>query len=199
MTTIRSDYELNQFTTKGEVTMENQSHQTKFTEAQIKEHIQLIKKIVEKNRKENTGEHFTSVTSDEIKRKLKRVNSPMIVSQGWGSVAPGGTVNYNLGIYNPDPTQAIWLFAHVWVGSGNVDPTVGTFLQNIDTRFPRLTQPAFSGLTLPAGDSTTLNFSLVIPATVERTNYLGNSCLMQFNWHDIGTYLDRGIFVFRVV
>lgn len=179
--------------------MVRESSQAKFSAAQIKEHIQRIEKVVETNRAENAGEHFTSVTPEEIERKLKRVNSPMIVSQGWGSVAPGGTVNYNLGIYNPDPTSAVCLFAHVWVGSGNVDPTVGTFLQNVDARFPRLTQPAFSGLTLSAGNSANLSFSLMIPATVERTNYLGNSCLMQFNWHDVGMYLDRGIFVFRVV
>ena len=179
--------------------MTSQSSQTELTEVQIKEHIQRIEKAVEKNKTENTGEHFTSVTPDEIKSKLRRVNSPMIVSQGWGAAAPGGTVNYNLGIYNPDPTQAIWLFAHVWVGSGNVDPTVGTFLLNVDTRFPRLTQPAFSGLTLAAGASATLSFALEIPTTVEKTNYLGNSCLMQFSWHDVGAYLDRGIFVFRVV
>ncbi|WP_420209133.1 hypothetical protein [Candidatus Electronema sp. JC] len=179
--------------------MATQSTQTKFTESQVKEHIQRIEKVTEKHSSENREEHFTCVTPDEIERKLKRVNSPMIVSQGWGSAAPGGTVNYSLGIYNPDPTQAIWLFAHVWVGSGNIDPTVGTFLQNIDTRFPRLTEPSSSGLALAAGASTTLNFSLVIPATIERTNYLGNSCLMSLNWHDIGTYLDRGVFVFRVV
>lgn len=179
--------------------MENQSNQTKFTEAQIKEHIQRIKKIVEKNRKEYTGEHFTSVTSDEIKRKLNRVNSPMIVSQGWSSASPGGTFDYFLGIYNPDPTQATRLFAHVWVGSGNIDPTVGTFLQNVDTRFPRLTQPTFPGLSLPAGDRATFIFPVVVPATIEKTNYLGNSCLMRSNAFTVGTYLDRCVFVFRVV
>jgi hypothetical protein len=122
----------------------------------------------------------------------------MIVSQGWNNTTLGGTVNYSLGHYNPDPTQAIWLFGHVWVGSGNVDPTVGTFLLNVDPRFPRLTQPAFSGLTLAAGASATLTFALKVPSTVEKTNYLGNSSLMQFNWHDVGTYLDRGVFVFAV-
>lgn len=178
--------------------MTNQSKKTEFTEAQIKEHIQSIEKAVEKHKSEKKGEHFTSVTPDEIEKKLKRVNSPIIVSQSWGSTMPGGTVDYNLGIYNPDPTQAIWLFAHVWVGSGNVDPTVGTFLLNVDTRFPRLTQPTFSGLTLEPGASATLSFALKVPTAVEKTNYLGNSCLMQFNWHDVGTYLDRGIFVFEV-
>ena len=149
-------------------------------------------------KREYKSEHFTAVTPEEIEKKLKRARSPMIVSQGWGSTTPGGTVNYSLGIYNPDPTQAVWLFAHVWVGSGNVDPTVGTFLLNVDARFPRLTQPTFAGLTLAPGASATLSFALKVPSTIEKTNYLGNSCLMQFNWHDIGKYLDRGIFVFAV-
>jgi hypothetical protein len=71
------------------------------------------------------------------------------------------------------------LFAHVWVGSGNVDPTVGTFLLNVDTRFPRLTEPAFTGLALAAGEMAMLNFTIKVPSTVEKkTNYIGNSCLM---------------------
>ena len=37
-----------------------------------------------------------------------------------------------------------------------------------------------------------------VPASVEKTNYLGCSCLMQFNWHDVGKYLDRAVFVFTV-
>jgi hypothetical protein len=178
--------------------MAAKSKQRKWTTAQIKQQIQKIQEVIEKQRRENKGEHFTAVTPEEIEKKLKRVKSPMIVSQGWNSSNPGGTVNYNLGIYNPDPTEAIWLFAHVWVGSGNVDPTVGTFLLNIDTRFPHLTEPAVFGQTLAAGASATLSFALQVPAAAETTNYLGNSCLMQFNWHDIGTYLDRGIFVFGV-
>lgn len=178
--------------------MATKEKQTKWTAGQVKEQIQRIGNAVAKHKAENKGEHFTSVTPEDIERKLKRVNSPMIVSQGWSGTSPGGTFNYGLGIYNPDPTQAVWLFAHVWVGSGNVDPTVGTFLLNVDTRFPRLTQPEFFGLTLAAGASSVLNFTITVPASIEKTNYLGNSCLMQFNWHDVGTYLDRGIFVFEV-
>ena len=55
--------------------MASQSDQTKWTEGEIKEHIQRIEKAVEKHKSENKGEHFTSVTPDEIERKLKRVNS----------------------------------------------------------------------------------------------------------------------------
>ena len=170
----------------------------KFSPAQIRDLAGKIEAAVKKHKREHKGEHFTSVTAEEIEKKLKRVDSPMIVSQGWNSTTPGGLVNYGLGIFNPDPTQAIWLFAHVFVGSGNVDPVTGTFLLNVDGRFPRLAEPAFFGLTLAPGAFAVLNFTLQIPLTVDRSNYLGNSCLMQFNWHDIGQYLDRSVFVFAV-
>jgi hypothetical protein len=170
----------------------------KFTSAQIKNHIKKIQEAIEKQKRENKSEHFMSITPKEIERKLKRVNSPMIVFEGWGPASPGGTVNYSLGIYNPDATQADSLFAHVWVGSGNVDPTIGTFLLNVDTRFPRLTQPAPFGLTLASGASATLNFTLKVPTAVESTNYIGESCLMRGGWFDTGQYLDRALFVFEV-
>ncbi len=178
--------------------MATRSAGKKWSAAEVKQHVAKIQAAIEKIKRENKGEHFTAITSEEIEKKFKRVNSPMIISQGWNSTTPGGTVNYSLGIYNPDPTQAFWLFAHVAVGSGNVDPVTGTFLLNVDTRFPRLTQPAFDGLTLASGASAVLNYALKVPATAEKTNYLGNSCLMRFNWHDIGTYLDRSVFVFGV-
>lgn len=178
--------------------MVNKPKQKKWTAAQIKAHIKKIKQVVEAQKSENKGEHFIAVTPEEIEKKLKRTNSPMIVSEGWSNTTAGGTLNYTLGIYNPDPVQATGLIAHVWIGSGNVDPTVGTFLLNVDTRFPRLTEPATFGLTLAAGASATLAFALTVPATIEKTNYLGNSCLMQFNWLDVGTYLDRSVFVFAI-
>jgi hypothetical protein len=178
--------------------MADKSAGKQWSAAEIQQHVTKIQAAIEKIKRENKGEHFTSITPDEIEKKFKRVNSPMIISQGWNSTTPGGTINYSLGIYNPDPAQAIWLFAHVAVGSGNVDPVTGTFLLNVDPRFPRLTQPAFAGLTLASGASAVLSYALKVPATVEKTNYLGNSCLMQFNWHDIGKYLDRSVFVFGV-
>ncbi len=178
--------------------MAKSTTKSKWTAADIKNHTKKILEVVAGLKKENKLPNFTGITREEIVKKFTRVNSPMIVSQSWGGTTPGGTVNYNVGIYNPDPTTAIWLFVHVWVGSGNVDPVPGTFLLNADTRFPRLTQPAPLGFSLAAGASTTLSFSLKVPAAVEKTGYIGNSCLMRFNWHDTGTYLDRGVFVFAV-
>ena len=175
----------------------------KFGPGDVKKHTARIQELAEelkKGRKKEDKENVTIITPEEIEQKLKRVNSPFIWSQGWGGSVPlNGTLNYNVGIYNPDPTTAIWTFAHVWVGSGNVDPVTGTFLLNVDTRFPRLTQPDFAGMSIPSGGSVTQSFQIKIPATVEKTNYLGNTCLMAFNWHDVGTYLDRSVFVFKVV
>ncbi|HST10154.1 MAG TPA: hypothetical protein VLL05_07240 [Terriglobales bacterium] len=174
------------------------STRQKFSTTQIRKLTSQIEEAVRKLKRENKGEHFTAVTAEEVQKKLRRLNSPMIISQGWSSTTPGGSFNYSLGIFNPDPIQVGSLFAHVFVGSGNVDPVSGTFLLNVDDRFARLTEPPFFGLSLAPGASATLNFTLTVPPTAPRTQYLGNSCLMQFNWHDIGTYLDRSVFVFGV-
>lgn len=170
----------------------------KLTAKQIKEQTEKVQAAIAKHKRENKEEHFTSLTAEEIAAKLKRVNSPMIVSQGWSGTTPGGTFNYSVGIQNPDPTSAGSLYVHVWVGSGNVDPTVGTFLINVDPRFPRLTQPPAFGVTLAPGASTTLTFAIAVPAGIQKTVYLGNSCLMQLSYHDVGKYLDRGSFPFNV-
>jgi len=174
------------------------------TAEEIKEHVKRIQEAIEKYKREKKEENFTYITPEEIENKLKRVTSPIIFFQGFdATTVPGNYINYSLGIYNPDPFQAKWLFGHVWVGSGNIDPTVGTFLLNADPQFPRLTQPAYPGLTLPPSPSVNsfarLAFVLNVPNTAQRTNYLGNSCLMRFSFNDIGQYLDRAVFVFGVV
>lgn len=174
------------------------STRKRLTPAQIKQQTQKIRAAIEEHKAKCREEHFTSLSPEDIERKLKRVNSPMIVSQGWSDTTPGGTFNYSVGIQNPDPTSAGNLYVHVWVGSGNADPTLGTFLLNVDPRFPRLTQPAFFGLSLASGANATLSFSIKVPAAIEKAIYLGNSFLMQLKYEDIGRYLDRGVFPFAV-
>jgi hypothetical protein len=174
------------------------STRKKLTPAQLKQQRQKIQEAIEEHKRENREEHFTSLTPGEIERKLKRINSPMIVSQGWSNTTPGGTFSYNVGIHNPDPTSAENLYVHVWIGSGNADPIVGTFLLNVDPRFPRLTQPAPFGLSLTSGANATLSFSIKVPTAIEKASYLGNSFLMQLNYHDVGQPLDRGVFPFAI-
>ena len=171
----------------------------KFSAARIKEQTKKIQETIDKEKTSLPGTELHRGDPEDIARKLRRLKSPMIVFQGWSGSAPaGGTINYSVGIWNPDPSQAIWLFAHAWVGSGNVDPLVGTFLLNVDTRFPRLTQPAFAGASIGPSSSLTISFDLQVPTGVQKTNYIGNTCLMQFNWHDVGAYLDRSVWPFTV-
>jgi hypothetical protein len=148
---------------------------------------------------ERQGLNFTAPTAEQLRKKVARANSPMIVFQSWsGSTTAGGAISYTVGINNPDPDRWIWLFAHVFVGPANVAPNVGAAIQSVDSRFPRLTMPPFAGLTLDPGDTQSLNFSLDVPAGVESSNYLGNTILFQSTWHDVGEYLDRSLFVFEV-
>lgn len=176
--------------------------QKTWTAAQIKEHIRKIQELIEQQKRlVKKGEGFIAVTPEDIERKLKRTNSPFAIGEfgSWTVPTPlGGTFTYNIDLYNPDPFWAQSLHVHVWVGSGNVDPTTGTFLLNVDARFPRLTYPGWPSLALAPGTSTRVNFSMQVPSTVERTSYLGNYCLMKLNWFDVGAVLDRGGFAFTV-
>jgi hypothetical protein len=106
---------------------------------------------------------------------------------------------HDVEIWNPDPSPAQSVFAYAWVGSGHVDPVVGTFLLNTDTRFPRLTEPADDeGAWINPSSGVTLSFVFQVPTGVERTTYLGNTCLMQLTWTGVGDCLDRIVWPFRV-
>lgn len=147
---------------------------------------------------ERRGMVSTSVTPEQLERKLKRANSPMIVSQGWSGSAPvGGTIDYSVGISNPDPVDYSSLFVHLFIGPANIAPDVDDAVAAVDERFPRLTNPQFAGLVLKAGSFEQINFIIPIPV-LDKSNYLGNSFLFQSTWHDPATYLDRSLFVFEV-
>jgi len=127
------------------------------------------------------------------------IAAPMIVWQSWNSMtSPGGTITYNVGITNPSPNDEVWLFGHVFVGPANFVPDVGAAVQAVDARFPRLTEPSFAGLSLPANGSTSLTFNLAVPQGMEPSNYIGNTFLFRADWHDVGDYLDRSTFIFGV-
>lgn len=163
-------------------------------------HVRRIVEEVEQRRRaaENEGLNFTSPTEEQFLRKLKKMNSPMIVWQQWtGTVPVGGTITYSVGISNPDPVARGALFVHLFVGPANVAPDVSDALSAVDTRFPRLTLPRFAGLTIDPGTTQSLTFALKTPPALERSNYLGNAFLFQATWHDPGEYLDRALFVFE--
>lgn len=158
----------------------------------------------EKKKRERTGETFTSLTREQLQEKLRRAESPMIVWQSWSNTAaPGGTINYSVGVSNPDPVPWGSLAVAVSVGNRNPITSNDLFLSETDSRFPTLAQPPTTGFSLgPAGSptaSTSFSFTLKIPIGAEKTGYFGNTVLQQLNWHDVGKYLDRAVFFFGVV
>lgn len=149
-------------------------------------------------RSEKKKLNVTTITGEQLEKKLTESDSPIIVYQGWSGAPAGGAVNYTVGIRNPDPVRHIWLFAQVFVGLANIVPDVGAAVAAVDSRFPRLTLPKFSGLSIDPGATQSLNFSIPVPAGIELSNYVGNTFLFHATWHDVGDYLDRSVFVFEV-
>lgn len=165
-------------------------------EKQVKKVRDLIRKEKEKAKKK--GHVFTELDENEIRSKLTRVHTPFINFQSWSSSAPaGGTISYTVGIFNPDPITQSSMFVHLFIGPANPVPDVGAALAQVDDRFPRLSEPQFFGLSLAPSTGSSLSFQVNVPS-VEPSNYLGNSFLFRADWHDVGDYLDRSIFVFQV-
>jgi hypothetical protein len=80
----------------------------KLTAAQIKVQTKKILEAIEKEKRRVEGQKnlkFAALEPKDIERKLKRVKSPMIIAESWTNQAqPGGTIDYNVTIWNPDPT-----------------------------------------------------------------------------------------------
>lgn len=187
----------------------------KLTAAKVKEQTQKILEEIEKSnqRARSKDTNVKQIRAEDAEKKLKQADAPFIYGIDWSSEAPpGGVIRVRPSIWNPThPDLALHIYVHLWVGSGNIDPVVGTFLLNVDARFPRLTEPRFTGLrpgmTPPDFSSSspnvmTLDFNIRIPAAIEASNYIGNLCLMQLGGVgsiDPGMLLDRDQFVFNVL
>jgi hypothetical protein len=165
----------------------------------LKEQIRRIEKGLEKHKKKKTkGMHFTSATREEIESKIG-ANDPWLSGLGFDDrTTPGGTVNIQVFIDNPGLAAALNLYVHVWIGSGIADPSGDTFVPNVDTRFPRLTEPHFPGLFVNAQSDASLYFKMEIPATVERTHYFVCYCLVTFGGWLPWKVFDRKMVVIEV-
>jgi hypothetical protein len=172
----------------------------------IKRAIATIEAEIAKAKKarENSGETFSSLTREELVAKLNRAESPIITWQSWsGSAPPGGTINYTVGVSNPDPVSWVWLVVAVSFGNRNPIVSNDVFLSDFDSRFPTFAQPGPLGFSLgPVGSptaSSSFSFVLNVPAGIEKTSYFGNTILQQLDFHDVGKYLDRAAFLFEVI
>jgi hypothetical protein len=145
-------------------------------------------------------EAYATMTRAEFEAKLKRVNSPMIVSQGWSpSAPPGGTITYRLLLVNYDILPATHLALTVFVGNRNAIVSNDLFLSGWDTRFPTYAQRAPDGFTMGSAGYGFFTFQVAVPAGVERAGYFGNCALQKIAFLDVGTVIDRACFFFDVV
>jgi hypothetical protein len=183
------------------------------TDAQIMEQVKTIREAIEKNNERDRRKDatFKQIRPEDVEKNV-RAGSPFFVASSWdGQAPPGGVINLRTFICNPNhPDLAVSIYVHVWVGTANIDPVVGTFLMNVDARFPRLTRPGPHVLRpgMMAPDTSgwppnvmSLEFNLKLPSEIEETNYLGNIWLLQLGGIasiDVGRLLARDSFVFSV-
>ena len=148
---------------------------------------------------ERRGDTFSAITREEFEKKMNRVNSPMIVGQGWSGSGPaGGTLTYNVTVNNPDPVAFGNLAVTAFIGNRNAIANNDQFMTAFDERFGTFSQTPPFGFSLASGASITLSFSIPIPASVPKTGYIGNANLIRLDLHNVGTYLDRSCIMFSV-
>jgi hypothetical protein len=157
---------------------------------------------IERRRREarEQGRNFSAPTGAQVLDRLQSARSPMFFFLAWNSATSSpGTINLTTGVFNPDPVTQVFLFVHVFIGPATLAADVGQALELVDERFPRLTEPPFFGLTLDPSASTSLDFSIAIPANIEPSNYLGNAFLFQASYFTSASpTFDRALFVFQV-
>jgi hypothetical protein len=148
---------------------------------------------------ERQGGTFKSITREEFEAKMKRVNSPMIVGLFWFTTAPpGGTLNYQITIINPDPIHWYYLAVSVSIGNRNTIANNTEFLTAFDARFPTYAQPAANGFDMAPNTFNDQSFQISIPAGIEKTGYFANTVLQQISFFDVGKFLDRACIFFDV-
>lgn len=141
---------------------------------------------------------FSALDKGQLINKVKGItaNSPYIYAQAWTSgTTPGSNASYNVYIANPDPSGYYPLFASIFFGAANFNRDISEALSrgnfNADSRWPYMSTQPFS---LAAGATTSKTFSYVTPTGVPLTTYIANCVIWRGQYHDMGAYLDRGLF-----
>jgi len=171
----------------------------RMTADEVRTHMKNVRDAHERLLREGKYENARTLDDEELAKKLNRTNTPFISGFGFGSAAPGGSFGVGATAYNPDPVTIYGIYIHLFVGPSLVVPDNGIALLNVDTRFNRLTEPPFYGMTLAPSTSSSVNFTMRIPATIEKSIYFGNLFLIRSFIFSLGSVLDRVDFAFRVL
>ena len=162
--------------------------------------IEKINKIVEGFKQQHGTGLFVPISARELEVSLTTQLLTILWQGGPGAPLPeGSSFTYTIGLHNPGLATVGYVFAHTWAGFGHPDPNIGTFLLNVDRRFPTLTEPqTVQGLTLAPNETKALNFLVKLPTGVESTLYTLNTCVMRAHWTGVGDFIARAAFPFMV-
>jgi hypothetical protein len=145
------------------------------------------------------GLAFTAPSEEELTRKIagETAQSPFVSGQSWSSTVPqGGSASYTVHVANPDSNGYFPLFATIFFGMANFLRDIGVGPAGRNLKWPYISSPPFS---LAAGASASQVFSYQIPAGIPLATYTGNAVLWRGGLHDVGAYLDRGLFWVTVI
>jgi len=140
------------------------------------------------------GLKFSSVPEERLAAKIRgeAAKSPYIYAQSWTSgTTIGASAYYTVYVSNPDPVGYNPVFVSVFFGAANFLDDIAEALAGRDDRWPYLSTSPF-GLAAAATTSKTFNYS--VPTGIAVSTYLGNSLVWKGEYHDKGSYFDRGFF-----
>ncbi|MFO0757163.1 MAG: hypothetical protein U0359_11780 [Byssovorax sp.] len=139
------------------------------------------------------GMGFSMVSDADLHRKLAlTAGQPQILGQGWTSgTSAGSNASYSVYIANPGTQSYFPMFVTMFFGLANFAPDIIEGFEGRDLAWPYRTTERF---TLAAGANVTKTFNYVVPPGTGGNTYTGNAVVWAGNWHDIGTYCDRGLF-----
>jgi hypothetical protein len=147
-----------------------------------------------KEHAQQQGLAFSSATEEQLAKKIRgeTAKSPYIYSQSWTSgTTSGSAASYRVWVANPDPTAYFPVYVTVFFGLANFFDDLSEALDARDGRWPYLSSPRTF---LTAGGTMSPVFNYTTPTGVPAGTYLGNAVLWAGDWHDRGTYFDRGLF-----
>jgi hypothetical protein len=162
------------------------------TKRDINETVKRISDEIEVLRDQATkrGLAFSSPTTEQLEKKLKSSQTPFINGMSWVSRAPAASsFFYDIYVYNPDPNPYYNLFAYFFFGPANMVSDVGTALLSVDQRLYR----AFKRFPyIFPNSSGVVEFNYNFPTGIPLGLYMGNGFIFQPDYHDVGSYMDRG-------
>jgi hypothetical protein len=137
----------------------------------------------------NKGLAFSSLTAEQLEKKLKSTHTPSIYGLVWtGSGSASSTFYCEFHVYNPGPDTYYSLYAYFFFGPANMIPSVDTALLSVDERLFRMFAK-FPNMSPSSNGSVQFKYSFPSGSTLGM--YMGNAFLLLRSSHDVGAYLDR--------